>query len=278
MKIILCLLLGMFTGHIAQAATALDRIKATNTINCGYVSYAPALVKDVKNGQWSGYDYDVAQAVANRLGLTAKHIAETGWATVTTDLDTHKFDMLCSSYWVNPKDAKFILFSRPIYYQPVFVVARAADKRFDKNIAAINDPAVRLVALDSDNPVFIAKTDFPKAKVIELPNMTDISQTLVNVADGKADVAIADAHAFGIYNDYNPSKLKIVNPAQPVRIYPASFAFQANDTMLRDAVNAALDELILDGSIARIMKRYEKYPHSWYDATISYNTGKISRP
>ncbi|MEJ0063153.1 MAG: transporter substrate-binding domain-containing protein [Alphaproteobacteria bacterium] len=115
----------------AHAETALERIRKTNTLHCGYVSYAPALIKDLKTGLWSGFDYDVVKAVSERLLLKAEYAAETGWATVPADLDARKFDMLCSTYWIHPQAAKFMLFSRPVYFQPVFVVARADDPRFD---------------------------------------------------------------------------------------------------------------------------------------------------
>src|SRR5690606_38761115 len=124
--------------------------------------------------------------------------------------------------------------------------------------ASVNKENVKIAALDGDNPVFIAKADFPKAKVVELPDLTDIGQTLVNVENGKADLTIVDRHTFGIYNDNNPGKLKIVQADRPVRIYPASFAFAPEDYLLRDAVSSALDELLLDGTTARSRKKYEQ--------------------
>ncbi|MEJ0063154.1 MAG: transporter substrate-binding domain-containing protein [Alphaproteobacteria bacterium] len=109
----------------------------------------------------------------------------------------------------------------------------------------MNDEKITMVALDGDNPVSIAQADFPKTKVMTLPNMTDFSQVLVTVASGKADITIVDANTFGTYNEHNPGKLKIVDAAKPIRVFPASFGFPAGEPVLRDAVNAALDELIL---------------------------------
>lgn len=252
-----------------QAEPLLNRVNKTNTIRCGYVEYAPALVKDMKTNTWSGFDYDILKAIGDRLQLKVEHTTATGWATVVSDLHAGKFDMLCSGFWVHPNVGKFALFSRPILYQPVFVVARVDDKRFTAD-TDLNSDKLKMVALDGDNPIAIAAADFPKAQVLTLPNMTDFSQVLVNVADKKADFTIVDAYTFGTYNEHNPGKLHIVAPDKPIRIYPVSYVFSAQDVVFRDAVNAALDELILDGTIDRIIAKYDRYPHSYYRAIVAH--------
>lgn len=127
-----------------------------------------------------------------------------------------------------------------------------------------------MVAMDGDNPIHIAHSDFPKAQIMALPNMTDFSQVLVNVATGKADFTIVDAFTFGTYNKNNSGKLKIVSPDKPIRIYPVSYVFSAEDALFRDAFDAALSELILDGTIDRIMDKYDQFPNTYYRAVLPY--------
>lgn len=253
----------------SYAGDTLSRINETQTVRCGYVEYSPALIKDMKTGIWSGFNADIMKEVGQRLDLKVEFSSPTGWATVVADLNTKKFDMLCSGFWVHPNVGKFALFSRPFIFQPVFVVARANDERFDHPLD-LNSPDLKMVALEGDNPVNIAKADFPKAKILELPNMTDFSQVLVNVADGRADFTIVDAYTFGAYAKNNPGKLKLVNTHHPVRVYPVSFVFNSNDSVFRDAVNAALDEMILDGTMDKIFQKIDIYPHAFYRATIPY--------
>ena len=253
----------------SYAEDALSHINKTQTLRCGYVEYSPALTKDMKTGVWSGFNADIMKEIGQRLDVNIDFASPTGWATVVADLNTKKFDMLCSGFWVHPNVGKFALFSRPFIFQPVFIVARANDTRFDHHID-LNSPNLKMVALEGDNPVNIAKADFPQAKVLELPNMTDFSQVLVNVADGRADFTIVDAYTFGAYNKNNPGKLKLINTQHPVRVYPVSYVFQSTDVIFRDAVNAALDEMILDGTMDKIFNKIDIYPHAFYRATISY--------
>lgn len=261
-------LLVLFCANV-HAEPNLNRVNKTNTLRCGYVPYPPSLTKDMKTGEWSGFDYEIVKTIADRLQLDVEYAVETGWATVVPDLKSKKFDMLCSGYWVHPNVGKFALFSRPAFFQPVFVVARADDQRFNKN-QNLNDAKLTMVALDGDNPVNIAKADFPLTKVFTLPNMTDFSQVLVNVVNKKADFTIVDAVTFGRYNKNNPGKLKIVATDKPIRVYPVSYVFSEEDIVFRDAVNAALDEMILDGTVDRIFDKYDAFPNAYYRATIAY--------
>lgn len=264
----LVLSLFLFAGA-AHAAPAIEHVNKTNALRCGYVEYAPAITKDLKTGQWSGFDYEIVQALSDRLQLKPEFTVPTGWATVVADLDAKKFDMLCTGFWVHPNVGKFAYFSRPIFYQPILLVTRADEMRINSK-ADLNDAKLKMVALDGDNPVYIAKVDFPKAQTLILPNMTDFSQVLVNVVNKKADFTFVDGYTFGTYNMNNPGKLKVVAPEDPVRIYPVSYVFGKEDSLLRDAVNAALDEMILDGTLSRIMNKFAIYPNTYYNAEITY--------
>jgi len=260
----------MMIAGAAKAEGAISRVNNSGDLKCGYVEYRPALEQDLNSKEWKGFNADVMRVVAQRLELNLKFTTPTGWATVVADLNAEKFDMLCSGFWVHPNVGKFALFSRPIMFQPVFLVVRSDETRFSNN-KDLNNENVIMVALEGDNPVNIAKSDFPKTKILELPNMTDFSQVLVNVEKGKADFTIVDAYTFGAYNANNPDRLKILNTENPVRIYPVSYVFHKEDVLLRDAVNAALDEMILDGTMGKIFDMYEEYPNAYYRAVVPYN-------
>lgn len=255
-----------FTSH---AEPALNQVNKTNTMRCGYYEYEPALTKDMKTNEWRGFDYDIVKAVADRLQLKIEHTTPTGFATVVSDLNARKFDVFCTGFWVHPNVGKFAIFSRPAFFQPAFVVARIDEKRFASN-TDLNSEKLKMVAMDGDNPIHIAHTDFPEAQVMALPNMTDFSQVLVNVANGKADFTIVDAFTFGTYNKNNPGKLKILSPDKPIRIYPVSYVFSSEDAQFRDAFDAALNELILDGTIDRIMDKYDQFDNTYYRAVLPY--------
>ena len=265
MRFFTALILVFLCFGSAQAGPALDKAQIGATLNCGYVSYPPALVKDAKTGEWSGFDKDFIVEIVNRL--RAKHVFkyESNWGTVPEDLKTGKYDVLCSTYWVNPEKAKFVLFTRPLYYQPIFIVTRIDDHRFDKDLSKLNDPKVTMVALEGDVPVGVIQNDYPKAKLMTLPGMSSkYSDTMLWVADGKADAGIMDASEFYNYNKNKPGKLKLTALDRPVRLFPVSFVLSQNEMALWHAFNTAIEEMQLDGTLDRIMRKYIFAPHAFY--------------
>jgi ABC-type amino acid transport substrate-binding protein len=264
MKPMFFVVLALFLGAQAHAADAIAKAQIGKPLTCGYVVYAPALMQDQKTKAWSGFDKDFADLVVQRMESTYERTAETNWGVVVEDLRSNKYDFLCTTYWVNPHKAKFALFSDPLYYQPSFPVARIDDKRFDGHPERLNDPKIKIAVLEGDNSVNIAKVDFPKAELVTLSSMQKYSDTALWVASGKADVALFDAAAFDLYNKNNPGKLKLINTDKPLRVYPAGFVFKGSDVQLWHAFNMAIQELRLDGSLERVMRKYITAPHAYY--------------
>jgi ABC-type amino acid transport substrate-binding protein len=250
-------------GEAAKTESAYERATRTQVIRCGYVPFVPNLVKDPNTGQMSGIDVELAEALGKKLGMKIVWAEEVGWGTVVPGLETGKFDALCNADWINPTEGRQSYFSRPYYYQPLFVAVRAGDARFDKNIDALDSGDVKIASMDGDNPKFIAEEDFPKAQVFTLPDMAGMSMVFESVATGKADVTFTDAYSFGDYNDHNPGKLRLTQLDRPVRIYPVGFVLPMGDEKFRTMINTAMDELIYSGQVDRILQRYEKYPYSF---------------
>lgn len=258
------LVLIFLTMGAAHAGPATDKAQIGKTLNCGYVPYEPALVKDAKTDTWSGFDADFIKAAAARMHVTTQFASETNWGQLFEDLKARKFDMLCSTSWVNAEKAKYALYTKPLYYQPVLMIVRADDKRFDGKPDAANDPKVKFVALDGDAPVSIIHSDFPKAELMTLPQIQSYNDTFLTVATGKADALIGDASAFGLFNASNPGKLRMINTSKPIRIFPTTFVVASDEIQLWHAFNAAIDEMALDGTLEKLMRPYVKYPHAYY--------------
>lgn len=260
-----------------KTETAYERVIRTQTIRCGYIPFVPNLVKDPNTGQMSGMDYEIAESLGHKLGVKIIWAEEVGWATVVPGLKAGKYDALCNADWVNPTEGREAYFSHPYYYQPLFVVTRANDVRFDKDVNTLNNAMIKIASMDGDNPKFIAEEDFPKAQIFTLPDMTGMPMIFETVATGKADTTFADAYSLGDYMDHNPGKLKMTQIDHPVRIYPVGFVLPMGDDKLRAMINTALDELIYSGQVDKILRHYEKYPYSFISVERPRVMEKIGR-
>jgi ABC-type amino acid transport substrate-binding protein len=118
----------------------------------------------------------------------------------------------------------------------------------------------------------IAGSDFPKARKVSLPQLSDFSQLLLNVATGKADATIAATHEALLFNKNNKRKLKRVDVGQPIRVFPNVFFFNKGETKLASMLNAAIDEIEYKGELDSIINQYEPVPGAFYRAAHPYRT------
>jgi ABC-type amino acid transport substrate-binding protein len=239
-----------------------DRVIANKEIRCGYVAVPPHIIKDPNTGRLSGIIYDVMEEAGKLLDLKINWAEEVGFATMNPGLDAGRYDAICFGYWQNPTEAKlgYLGFSTPLYYMPVGAFVRVDDARFKQGLDPINDPDIRISSSDGMIASMIAQQDFPNAKVISLPNMTDVSQNLMEVITGKADVTFLAYRDGFRFEKMNPGKVRNIDIDQPVRVFPSTIAIPQNDRRFEVMLNTAFIQLLNGGQINRILKKYEEYP------------------
>lgn len=276
--LVLALFLLTFPAFAAEEAkeSTFDRVIRTGTIRCGYVVLPPHIIKDPNTGAMSGIIYDVMEQAGRLLNLKIEWAEEVGFATMNTGLQTGRYDAICFNYWQNPADAKlgYIGFTAPLYYMPVGAYVRADDTRFDKNIMAMNDPAVRVSSSDGQISALIAQQDFPKAQILSLPNMTDVAQNFMEIAANKADVTFLSLRDGYRFDEKNPGKIKNVAIKQPVRVFASVIAIPQDDHKFEVMLNTAFLQLINGGGLDRILKKYEEYPGAIFPVSKPYEAAK----
>jgi polar amino acid transport system substrate-binding protein len=247
-----------------------DRVMRTGTIRCGYGLWNPSLMKDPNTGQFSGIVYDYVEALGHALNLKIDWAEETAWGDFPVALESGRIDAMCAGVWHNPKRSRVIDYVSPLYYVPFMAYARVDDARFDNNLDAINSPEVTVTMTDGESSSLIADVDFPKVKKVELPKLTEGSVNFLNVADRKADVYLNDLVSFYDFNARNPGKLKIIPSSKPLRLFGVSIATPREQEGFRRMLDNATAELSQNGVIEKIIKKYEKYPNSFYLASKPY--------
>lgn len=240
---------------------------ANNTINVGYMSVPPGFIIDPNTDEKSGIFNDVLTEIAKRNNLTINYKEEVNWVTMIEILNSDKVDLIANQVWATPERRENADFSKPIYFSPVGIFVRADDNRFDSDFNKINDPLVRIAALDGEINYYVAKSDFPLAELSPLPNNIDLAQLFVEVSSNKKDVLFVDPmYAFN-YIQNNPGKLKNIAENSPIRNYPNSYMYKKGDTKLGDFLNSEIDKLIKDGTIDEIIKKYIPFEGAVISAT-----------
>jgi ABC-type amino acid transport substrate-binding protein len=253
--------------------TNLDELKKVldrGALRAAFIVAPPEMIRDVNTGQLSGISHDLAEKLCQKIGLKVQWQEEVNFANANEGLGT-RYDAICFTLYRVASRARVADYAQPVFYSGTGTYCRVGDERFSQNIAAINDSAITIATLDGDMASVFARERFPKAKTLALPQGTDISQMLMNVATGKADVTFANS-IFG-YNfmQNNAGKLQNIMAKKPLAVFGHSFVMPKGSA-LKELFDVGFSELLDGGVIDDILKKYEPFPNAYLRVAPPYAT------
>lgn len=240
-----------------QQESVYDRVIRTGVIRAAYLSYPPACMKDTATGKLSGTFVETLEKIAENSGLKVEWTEEVGWGSQIEGLGSDRYDIVGSPVWANPTRGKLTTLSRPVYYSGIGIYVRQDDSRFDKDWSAIDAENVRIATIDGETGDLIARTQFPKAKRVSLPQLTDISQLFLEVAGKKADILFAEPYFALAYAKNNPKSVKNVAAERPVRVLGNCYMFKKNEFQFKHMIDTALEDLLNSGYVTKVLAKYE---------------------
>lgn len=250
--------------------TVYDKIIESGKIKVGYISYPPSFIKDPNTGEYSGIFHEVLQEIGKKLDVKIDYTEEVGWGTMIEAISSGRVDLIATGVWPTTERGKHVDFTNPLYYSTVKTYVRVNDSRFDGDLSKINNSNIKISSIDGEMTSIIAQLDYPKAKQESLTQMSDVSQVLLNVATGKADVTFAEPAIALEYMAMNPGRIKEVKSVKPVRVFPNAMIVGKGEIELLSTLNIAVDELINNGFVNRVIEKYEKYPGSFQKVDLPF--------
>jgi len=242
-------------GHAAIDVVT-DRVGESRILRCGYVTYAPGLMLDPNTGEISGIAAEVVEGIAANLGWTVDWVEQAGWDSMIEGLRTNRYDMVCSAIYENTVRARLVDFSSPMFYGGISVFARDDDPRFDGDLSRVNAPDVTISTIDGEISDILARSQFPNARTVSLPQLSDVSQMLLLVQEDRADVTLVEQYAARDYLRNNPGAVRNVSGNQPIQVFPNVLLLPADNPGLKRIINAGIAELHNSGEMERIVLRY----------------------
>ena len=252
------------TQIVEAKESVYDRVMRAGKIRAAYITYPPACIKDTTTGELSGTFVETLQKVADNLDLELEWTEEVGWGSQIEGLDANRYDIVGSPVWANPTRGKLTTMSVPVYYSGIGIYVRSDDGRFDKNWGAINSSDVRIATIDGETGDLIARTDFPEAQIVSLPQLTDISQLFLEVSTGKADVLFAEPYYGSEFLKNNPSSVKNIAAEQPIRVLGNCYMFKKGESQLKHMLDVAIEDLLNSGFVDKVVDKYEPAQNTFY--------------
>ncbi|MCB9988074.1 MAG: transporter substrate-binding domain-containing protein [Rhodospirillales bacterium] len=251
-----------------------ERVMRTGTIRCGYILLPPEMIKDVNTGEFSGLSYDIMTEIGRRLDLKIDWAEEVNFQTLAEGLKTGRYDAVCFSLYRYTQQAKFVNYTTPLFFSETGVFVRADDTRFDDYTAKINDPATKISVIDGEMSQFIAAEEFPEAQTLSMPQLTDLSQMLVNVETKKADVAFINLLVADHYLKNNPGKLKNLAAYDPIRVFSHGFVYPKGEYDLGKMLDVAIEEMHDHGFIDKVLNKYDPEGRTYLRLQRPYRKGE----
>jgi len=232
-----------------------DRVINAGEIRIGYIVYPPLLFKDQATGKLSGISYDLVEAAAKKLNLKTNWVEEVGWASAIEGLKTKRYDILGTQMWPNSARAREAVFSIAPMNSVIYPYVKTGDDRFSTDLSKLNSDAFSISVVDGEMAQFIAKEDYPLAKINALPQNASYAEVFLNILNGKAEATFVEPSVANDFLKSNPGKIQRVSDT-PVRTFGNSFAFARGQESMVSMWNIALEELIKDGTTSEILEKY----------------------
>jgi polar amino acid transport system substrate-binding protein len=235
------------------AAQLPERIRSAGVIKVGTdASYAPSefLAGDGKTVQ--GFDVDVFNAVAAKLGVKAE-FQPADFATIITGVRGGKYDVGVSSFTVNDERKKQV--NMVSYYSAGTQWATAAGnpQGIDPAKACGKTVAVQTgtVQESDDLPVRQKQCGADKIKILSFKGQDQATNAVVT---GRADAMLADSPVVAYAVKQSAGKLAVLGDVYEAA--PYGYVVAKADTKFAEALAAALQAIAKDGSYSAALKKW----------------------
>ena len=234
-------------GTETAAFTTVEEGKLHMSTNAAFPPYEMT----TDDGGFEGIDVEVAQAIAEKLGLELV-VDDMGFDAALTAVQTGQSDIAMAGITVTPEREEVMDFSDSYATGVQVVIVKE-----DSPIQTVDDLAnADMIGCQAATTGYIYCSDTPENGGYGEDHVTAYENgalAVMALVNGQVDAVVIDNEPAKSFVEQNEG-LKILDTEFAVEDYAIGFA--KGNTALRDAVNAALSELIADGTVQSIVDKY----------------------
>ena len=197
--------------------------------------YPPFSFTDPSTGESYGIAVDIAQGVADKLGVELKVVPES-FGTLLSDLQTDKLDMVCACVTVTDERKEVMAFSKPYIQTGDCMVVRTADADQYSDLASF---AGKTISANNGTSQQTNAESIENATVVACESTSD---AVLQVTSGTVDACVVD--------NVNGKQYIAASEGALTMIETASFSYadkaigiQLGNDDLVEIVNSVIDEI-----------------------------------
>ncbi|WP_370829542.1 MULTISPECIES: amino acid ABC transporter substrate-binding protein [Clostridium] len=234
----------------AEETTA-EEAKTTDggTLIVGFDQDFPPMGFVGDDGEYTGFDLELAQEVAKRLGLEYK-AQPIAWDSKDMELESGNIDCIWNGFTMTGREDDYTWTEPYMANQQVFVVAN------DSDISSQADLAGKIVEVQADSSAEAALKEAPEltATFKELLTTADYNTAFMDLEQGAVDAIAMDVIVAGYQIQQRNADFKILDDSLSEEEY--GVGFKKGNTELRDKVQSTLEEMAEDGTLQEVSEKW----------------------
>ena len=234
----------------AEETTA-EEAKTTDggTLIVGFDQDFPPMGFVGDDGEYTGFDLELAQEVAKRLGLEYK-AQPIAWDSKDMELESGNIDCIWNGFTMTGREDDYTWTEPYMANQQVFVVAN------DSDISSQADLAGKIVEVQADSSADAALKEAPEltATFKELLTTADYNTAFMDLEQGAVDAIAMDVIVAGYQIQQRNADFKILDDSLSEEEY--GVGFKKGNTELRDKVQSTLEEMAEDGTLQEVSEKW----------------------
>lgn len=237
----------------AETTTAADgdTASAGGTFTVGFDQDFPPMGFVGDDGEYTGFDLELAQEVATRLGLEfiPQPIA---WDAKDMELNSGTIDCIWNGFTMNGREDSYTWTTPYMDNSQVFVVQK------DSGIATQADLAGKVVEVQADSSAEAALKENPELAGTfgMLQTTPDYNTAFMDLEMGAVDAIAMDVIVAGYQIENRDDKDNYVILEESLASEEYGVGFKKGNEELRDKVQAALEDMAADGTLETISTKW----------------------
>ena len=251
--LMMALLLGSIVS-IQTPARAADG-EDDNTFIVGFDAEFPPYGYKDDNGEYVGFDLDLAQEVCDRNGWILKK-QPIEWNSKDMELNSGSISCIWNGFTMNGREDAYTWTTPYVDNSQVVVV------RKDSGITQLNDLSGKVVAVQADSSALAALTGEDASEdnkalaetFKELQQVGDYNSAFMNLESGAVNAICMDIGVANYEIESRGDKFMMLEDRLSSEEY--GIGFKKGNTELRDKVQATLLDMLADGTFEEIAKKW----------------------
>lgn len=201
------------------------------------------------DGEYTGFDLELAQEVAKRLGLTYK-AQPIAWDSKDMELESGNIDCIWNGFTMTGREDDYTWSEPYMNNAQVFVVKK------DSGIKSQADLAGKIVEVQIDSSgqkALEAEPDLTKT-FDQLITTPDYNTAFMDLEQGAVDAICMDEVVAAYQITQRNADMEILSDKLASEQY--AVGFKKGNTELRDKVNKELEAMAADGTLAKISDKW----------------------